>query len=127
MRLAVHIHHAGGRVGTEAAGAALVRHAGERNALGEIHVVGDEVGHAIFETLRQVPQLAQQALVGFGVVGGVAEHDLATGRERHAVIGLGQVFGRRPPVDTVVGHVVERDANSRQLRGRSRSGQHLRL
>ena len=62
-----------------------------------------------------------QPLVRLLVVRRVAEHDLAVAVERDAVVRVGQVLGRQPEVERVLGHQVERQARGRSRRARPRA------
>src|SRR5437867_12749826 len=118
------------RVASEAAGAVLVRHAGERDALADVGVEPRQALVALRAVnvarypAEQVLDLGLEPLVPLFVVGRIRKPRLPAALHGHAVRRIRQVFRGEPEVERVLRHLVERPAR-REL-GRARR-QHVRV
>ena len=54
----------------------------------------------------------------FEIIRRVRQDDVAVAIQRHAVLGIGKIFGRQPEIERVLRHDIERQARHERRRTR---------
>ena len=108
MRLAVDIQGRRLRIFPEAAGSGLVRYPGHRDVVLHVHIAWDQVVGMHAQVIEHGLEFVVQLLLGYVVIGRVAQGDLPLLIDTDTVVRVRQVFGGEPEVDGVKSDIVQR-------------------